>query len=373
LLAGTVAPAAAQSSGCNRAQAIVDEVKKMPASSKADHGARLARLQTAVSLCQSMAEIWKLSYCSAVGMENAGKASFYRKRALLSGATSLECGGSDSPAARRPEPLPSYVRQKFALVVGIGRFLDPLIPTLQFTAKDARDFSRFLVEHAHFPIQNVTLLTDEEATRAKILTSLQQLILQAHEDDLVVLYVSSHGSPYKESQGLGGIGYLVTYDSSLDNIFVDAIEYQDFARKASLIKARRTVTFLDTCFSGQAFEGAGAKQLSIEGMGVDEKTAEFFLSGEGDFVITSSRGDEQSWESERLGNSYFTYYLLEALRRGGEPPTVKEIFEELSYKVTRAVAEDKGAGQHPQIHPVDGPGDVRIGVIPKLSIADTNQ
>ena len=35
-------------------------------------------------------------------------------------------------------PLPSYVRAKYALVIGIGKFKDPEIPHLQFAAKDAR-------------------------------------------------------------------------------------------------------------------------------------------------------------------------------------------------------------------------------------------
>lgn len=362
--------AMAQSSKCNRAQAIVDEVKIPPASSSAEHRAILAKLEIAKTLCPSLAEIWKLAYCSAVALDNKGKAEFYRKRAALSGVRELQCGGSDPASAQAPPPLPSYVRQKFALVVGIGKFKDPKIPTLRFTAKDARDFADYLVDRANFIRSNVTLLIDEAASRANILNGLQQLILKTREDDLVVLYVSSHGSPHKTSQGLGGIGYLVTHDTSLDNIWVDAIEYQDFARKAALIKARRMVSFLDTCFSGQAFRVGGAKQLSIEGAGVGQQTAEMFLSGEGTYVITSSRADEQSWESNRLDNSFFTYYLIEALKGGSEPPTVKEVFDELTYKVAQAVAEEKGAGQHPQIHPTDGVGDVKIGVIPKLNIVD---
>ena len=60
-------------------------------------------------------------------------------------------------------------------------------------------------------------------------------------------------------------------------------------------------------------------------------------------------------------------YLIEAFKRGLEPPTIKEIFDYLSTKVPDAVARDKQASQHPQIQPSTGPADVRIGVIPRPS------
>ena len=342
----------------------------MPAATAADHQARLARLRPAQSLCSSSGELWRVAHCSALALKNAGKAEFYKKQAVLNGVSSLACGGASSLPPPAPAPLSPYVRRKFALVIGIGQFQDPKISQLRYTAKDARDFAGVLVEHAHFDPSNVELLVEEQATRANILSGLQRLILTAQEEDLVVLFVSSHGSPNRQGQGLQGIGYLVTHDTSLARIWVDAIEYQDFARKAALIKARRMVTFLDTCFSGQAFAASGAKQLTAEGMGVGRDTAELFVSGEGTYVITSSRFDEQSWESERLANSYFTYFLLAALRRGPEPPAIQTVFDELAFEVARAVARDKGVGQHPQIHPADGVADVRIGV-PPISIGSS--
>jgi uncharacterized caspase-like protein len=133
-----------------------------------------------------------------------------------------------------------------------------------------------------------------------------------------------------------------------------------------MIKARRKVTFLDTCFSGEASK-RGEKALAIEGVGVDEGTAKMFLSGEGTFVITSSSANERSWESEKIQNSYFTYYLIDALKRAKEPPTIKEVFDYLSARVPAAVAREKQAPQHPQMQPADGPGDVRIGVVPRDS------
>jgi uncharacterized caspase-like protein len=295
-------------------------------------------------------------------------ARVYKDRAIFNGAETFECESALGAAAR--PALPSYVRQKFALVVGIGTFRDPAIPRLQYAAKDATDFAAALTDpqHGNFDRENIVLLTDEHATRAAILNALQLLFLQAREEDLVVTYLSSHGSPAEQARGLGGIGHIVTYDTDLKNIWVDALEYKDLAEKVSLIKARRKVTFLDTCFSGEAAR-RGEKALAIEGVGVDDRTANLFLSGEGTFVIMSSKDNERSWESDRIQNSYFTYYLIEALKRSKEPATVKQIFDYLSAKVPQAVARDKQAAQHPQIRPSAGQADLRIGVVPQESNA----
>ncbi|HKS26028.1 MAG TPA: caspase family protein [Thermoanaerobaculia bacterium] len=356
----------AQSASCNRARAIVEEVKQLYAAGNPDHVAILGKLRTAEQLCPTLGEAWKYSYCSATAKGDEASARMYRDRAMFNGITALDCPGSASGArAVEKTPLPGYVRQKYALVVGVGTFRDPSIPHLQYAAKDAKDFAAALIDskHGNFAPENVTVLTDQSATRAAILNAMQQLFLQAQEDDLVVLYVSSHGSPGKKEMGLAGVGYIVTYDATIKNIWVDGIDYQDFAGKAALIRARRKVAFLDTCFSGQA--GAGEKALSLDTASVDEKTAQMFLSGEGSYIITSSRGSERSWESDRIQNSYFTHFIIEALKRDEQPVTVKQLFDYVASKVADVVAREKQAPQHPLMIPSTASADVRIGVLPR--------
>jgi uncharacterized caspase-like protein len=344
---------------------MVEDVKSMYRAGNPDHRLILQKLGTAHDLCPSLGEAWKYSYCSAVAVGDK-KAAIYKDRAVFNGVSNLECGGS---VAVSPKRLPGFVTNKYALLVGVSHFKDPQIPHLQFAAKDAKDLAAFLSSplHGNFRPENVYVLTDEEATRGKILTALNKILLQAHEDDLVLVFISSHGSPSQQDQGFGGIGYIVTYDTSMQNIWVDAIEYQDFAAKTSLIKARRKVIFLDTCYSGQI--KPGGKGLDLD-EGVGPQTANLFLSGEGTYVVTSSKENERSWESDRLRNGFFTYYLINALKQGQEPPTIHQVFEYLSREVPTAVAREKNASQNPQLLPRDGTEDLRIGVIPRSAITN---
>jgi len=356
----------AQSANCARADAIVEEARAIYQSAKPNYKAILDRLKVAQDLCPTSGEVWKYAYCSAMAFGDQAGARKYRQRALDNDMTKLDCE-AERAVIPVQAPLSPYVREKYALIVGIGTFRDETIPRLQYAAKDARDFAAALKDpaHGHFRPANVVLLTDADATREAILNAMQNLFLQAHEDDLVVIYVSSHGSSRSQDQGLGGSGYIVTYDSAQKKIWNNAIEYQNFAQKTSLIKARRKVTFLDTCYSGQA--SGGEKALDIDDGGVDDRTAKMFASNEGSFVITSSNSTEQSWESEKVRNSYFTHFLIEALSRGKEPPTLKQVFGYLSAKVSETVLRERDKQQHPQIQPPAGPEDITIGVVPRGS------
>ncbi len=361
---------AEESASCKQARLIVEEVEKLYASARPDHQRILNRLATARDLCPALGLAWKFSYCSAQALGQDRQARIYQDRAVLNGVEDLGCSVPGVEAVPAPLPPPGPVRSKYALVIGIGTFQDHRITRLKFPAKDARDLHEFLVAPGggRFPPGNVFLLVDEKATRKEILTALQKLFVLAQPDDLVLIYVSSHGSPRQREEGLQGVGYIVTWDTNVDSLYVDALDFQDFSEKIALLKARRKVTFLDTCYSGQVAK-EGGKSLSIGSFGVGEDTAKLFLSGEGTYVITSSSESEQSWESQALQNSFFTYYLLESLRQGGDPPTLKEVYSSLLERVSQAVAREKGARQTPQLHPKSGVADLRIGVAPSPSLA----
>lgn len=356
--------AAAESPNCIQARAILSQVVTLYDSSPIDHVSILSKLDTARHLCPTLGEAFKWSYCSASALGRQQKARTYKDRAIFNEVSDFSC----VKAKVVPElpPLPSFVREKYALIVGVGQFRDPQVPALRFAAKDARDLAAVLTDprYGRFDKAKVRVLTDQQATRANILDSLQNLILEAGEDDLVLIYVSSHGSPQRDGAGLGGVGYIVTHDTALKNIWVDALDYQSFSARAAMIKARRKVVLLDTCYSGQASR-TGEKALAIESAGVGAATAKLFLSGEGTYVITSSKDDEKSFESETLSNSYFTHHLIAALKRSEEPPTLKQIFQWMERDVPEAVARDFAMPQHPQMLPAESPGDLRIGVATK--------
>lgn len=198
----------------------------------------------------------------------------------------------------------------------------------------------------------------------------------ADVDDLVVIYVSSHGSP--ENLDTAGVNYVVTHDTEVSNLYPTAYRMDDLLDDIDLrIKAARVIAFLDTCYSGGTFRElptgwvassravtsgggvstsrlqqrllSGARTLTIDNEGIPSPQARGRVAqGVGRVIVTSSSQAERSWEDDTIAHGYFTYYLLDALKRQG-PVSVEDVFAHLRVKVPESVQRDKKESQHPGI------------------------
>lgn len=304
---------------------------------------------------------------------------------LLSGE---QCGPTSvqrsAPAAEPEKSPPGPVVNKYALVVGIGRFKNR-IESLQYANKDALDIYAYLVDSAggHFKRQDVVLLRDERATRENVVHALDEIQRRAQPNDLVLLYFSSHGTPPDK---FGGV-HVVTFDSEVkprERIWETSLTegmLRDFIQK---VKAKRLIVIMDACYSNGAyaqiagFLPPGGKSLDAgwdEGNGRSRRyMAERFLGakdliveepvgafspthsntlpqGWGKVLISASDAGERSWESDQLRNSVFTRYFVDGLRnnRGA----IKEAFDQAKPLVRQQVKREKGADieQTPQLMP----------------------
>jgi uncharacterized caspase-like protein len=64
-------------------------------------------------------------------------------------------------------------------------------------------------------------------------------------------------------------------------------------------------------------------------------------------VITASRANEQSWESAKLQNGYFTHYLLEVLRESHGEDKLDHVFAQVQTRVSSRVKAELNANQNP--------------------------
>ena len=118
-----------------------------------------------------------------------------------------------------------------------------------------------------FPADNVHVLTDDQATTKNIKEELNWIARHAQPNDLVVIYVATHGTP-RTTDTAGGANYLITYDTEVysggsldeDALYATAYPMVELADAVSTrMKALRTAVFLDTCYSGGA-AGANGSQ-----------------------------------------------------------------------------------------------------------------
>jgi len=127
------------------------------------------------------------------------------------------------------------------------------------------------------------------------------------------------------------------------------------------IKARRAAVFLDTCYSGAALKGE--KGLFVRKSGsVSNNTLNRFREGVGRVVISASQADEQSWESDKLQNGYFTYYLIQGLKEKAGNVPIEQLYDYLKSEVPKRVRADMQKSQTPAMKRSDQPVEINIGV-----------
>ncbi|SRR6266481_591247 len=350
----------------SRAMHLIDDAQITFAAGRTTDAANA--LENAADQCLNSCDVFLAISHAYANMGNQQRSAKY-----LAYAGKLGCNPSSvtqstraasvaAPASPAVEEMNSYVRQKWALVVGINTFLHPKeVPTLHVSAKDAQDFADALQDPkiGRFPKQAVKLLLNEEATVENIRTEINRIAVNARPDDLVVLYFSTHGSSadMDAATDQGQTGYIVAYNTDVHNLYATAFPMDELKRVVDLrFKAGRVITFLDTCYSGDALQHGGSKALSV---GISQDSLARIAQGKGRVVIASSRSNEQSWECNQ--NSCFTRQLLEAMRQRDGLSTVTDLYKQLQLNVPTVVMREKHAQQNPVMLPEGGKINIVIG------------
>ena len=276
------------------------------------------------------------------------------------------------PGVRGDGPV-GPIRNRYALVVGVGKFKNGITP-LQYSVKDATLFYRFLLEQAAFTKNSTYFLADQNATSSNIVKYLNGIRNAAQEDDLVVVYMSSHGTPPDK---FGGV-YIVTYDTEVnprERVWHTAVAETALKDFVENLRARRLVMILDTCYSNGAYRAIpgflppGGKSLGVgdenEGYGVSTAQGKRLFGAKdivledqpkkassagksigsqdsyGKVLISASSAGEKSWESDQLRNSVFTYYFVDGMKR--YDGSVKDAFDYSKPRTLQRVQQEKGA------------------------------
>lgn len=245
-----------------------------------------------------------------------------------------------SPDTTSQKSLNTPVDDKWALIVGISKFQHPSL-NLKYSAKDAKDLADYLVKEAHFAPDHVKLITDEQATKERIMAEIgdKWLPRMAHPNDLVLIFISSHGSP--SGMDLEGLNYLVMHNTDPESLYATGLPIQDLTTAISKrVHSDRVLVVLDACHSGAANTAKGLIRIG------NFNTADV-AQGTGQLVICSSLPNQVSWESKRYENGVFTHQLIEALRSQSGKTSLGQAFEKMKSSVQAEVLNDRGELQTP--------------------------
>jgi hypothetical protein len=264
-------------------------------------------------------------------------------RRALSFAFFLACsfafaaGSEESSAQAQQAPM-----RRFALVMGANSGGEGSV-RLRYAVSDARAFASLLTELGGVKGEDLVLLSDPSlsafrgaAERMRAATVAANASGQRCE---LMLYYSGHSD--EEGLLLGR----------------ERLGYSDLRAAIERVPAAVRVAILDSCSSGSLTRAKGGASRPAF---LFDASAEM----EGHAYITSSSEAEAAQESDRIGGSFFTHYLVSALRgaadiHGEGKVTLNEAYA-YAFRETLASTENTQYGpQHPAYEiSLTGSGDL---------------
>nr|WP_242026685.1 caspase family protein [Phormidium tenue] len=293
--------------------------------------------------------------------------AFLQQASLALGA--LGVGGSAwlSTYSRYQEALAKPARRRLALLIGINtypdRALDPGVAqdiALKGCVTDVELQRQLLVHRFGFQPADVVTLTNQEATRANILTAIDEhLVQQAQSDDVVLLHFSGYGSQVRvvEAEASDALqAAWVTVDSRLPSeanpALGDLLEAEIIARLRPLATANLT-TVIDAGSQDAGYLRWGNSRVRSRPTvptGLLPSSTEIFPLPLDDpwpgLVLRAADMGRLVLESQWDGFSagVFTYALTQSLWETEPNSTARVLIQRASSRLQRWVGADQQPG-----------------------------
>jgi WD40 repeat protein len=190
----------------------------------------------------------------------------------------------------------------YILAIGVSLYQDKNL-TLQFAAKDAKDFAQALEKQKGglYRDVKVRLLTDAQATRDEVMDGLDWIQKETTAKDVAMVFMAGHGTNDQT-----GNYYFLPANVDTEKLKRTGVVFSDIKNTLNSL-AGKALFFMDTCHSGNVM-GSRRAQTDITGMVNELASAE-----NGVVVFASSTGKQYSLEDISWGNGAFTKALVEGL------------------------------------------------------------
>ncbi|MBP7184179.1 MAG: caspase family protein [Saprospiraceae bacterium] len=233
----------------------------------------------------------------------------------------------DSTSSADPQVLPEIsitykpTSKVWAVIIGVSVYNH--MPVLKYSDDDAYRIYAFMKspEGGALPDEQISVLIDEDATKANILKTLSDVFMKADSSDLVLLYFSGHG--------LNGCFLPIDYDGYDNKLYHDDI-YKILLKSP----AKHKLCIADACHSGSFLAEKGSTQGTLE------KYYHALSQADGGIaLLLSSKSEETSLESNGLRQGVFTHFLIRGMKGEADENkdkiiTIKELYKFVSFQVS---------------------------------------
>ena len=239
--------------------------------------------------------------------------------------------------------------KRWALVIGVDKYVDPQISPLKGSDNDARQIADALVRYSGFPQDQVILLstsqpTERQPTRVNILRRLANLSTTVPKDGLLLISFAGHGMER------GGQAFLLPADAQIsDQISFLEETALSLSRVKSWIKetgVSQVVLLLDACRNDPGGRADAPNNLSnayVNAFNFDVRNKEVQA-----FATVYATGiGQRAYEYTEKKQGYFSWAVVEGLKGGaandkGEV-TLAQLVKYVQDAVPKRIAIDLGS------------------------------
>lgn len=237
----------------------------------------------------------------------------------------------------------SHQKRIYAIIIGIGNYLDERIPPLPFAENDAQGFYDVLIDdrYGKIPHEQVKLLLSQDATYRNIKNIIGTWARrQATEQDSVIIYYVGY-TAFEDEEF-----YLVTYEADSQDLYSTSFNSNEIFDMLNRIRTKNVITFLDSyhtsTFSSE--QAASEHQNDIPWQ---------IFNGEGRVMMSANDGKTSSLVLQNEQQGIFTYHLVRGLQGHAdenfdESITLDEIWNYLNRQIIN-VSQKTGELQTPKL------------------------
>ncbi|MFO7891274.1 MAG: caspase family protein [bacterium] len=231
-----------------------------------------------------------------------------------------------------------YKPNLYVLSIGISEYKN-MRYKLDYAASDAQSIVEiFKTQTKLYQSISHEIRTNTEAGRADILNSIDWLINEATQKDVVIMFIAGHGI----NDGLNNY-YFLSYDADIQNLRSSAVKWTEFKDVITNLPSK-VILFVDACHSGNIL---GSKKRGE----ADITTAikDLIAAGTGQVIMTATTDNSAAYEDPSWEHGAFTKALLDGLKYMRADFDKNEIvtIKELDFYITKRVKELTKGHQKP--------------------------
>ena len=214
------------------------------------------------------------------------------------------------------------IERKVAVVIGVDRYEDKLIPSLGNAVSDARSVGSLLESELGY---ETVVIAD--ASKQAVISAMNKLAIELNFKDSVVVYYAGHG----ELIDATGQGYWLLADSDSRQPKT-WLSNADINRMVAQIGASQVALISDSCYSGSLVSD---NYISTASGSLDPAK----LLTQKSVVVMSSGGNEPVFDQGRNGHSPFAYNLMDQLKQVKKWQPGVNVFARVRFAVARELPQ----------------------------------